>query len=158
MCWRFPWKFTHLKYEPELPGSSQESLHLVTILLWILGHDNLCLSWSVNVMKWSENEVRLDAHFPSSRKKLNGVSSSFVASTFQSSGLFFQEICNRSFSPIPEEFLAKIARFIVSSSTIDKKLEITKNSKIHSKLTKKLENRLEIFEIFQFQVHIRDFL
>ena len=36
----------------------------------------------------------------------------------------------------------------MSSSTIDKKLEITKNSKIDSKLTKKLENRLEIFEIF----------
>ena len=37
---------------------------------------------------------------------------------------------------------------IVTSSTIDKKLEITKNSKIDSKLTKKLEIILEIFEIF----------
>ena len=36
----------------------------------------------------------------------------------------------------------------MSSSTIDKKLEITENSKIDSKLTKNLENRLEIFEIF----------
>ena len=36
----------------------------------------------------------------------------------------------------------------MSSSIIDKKLEITKYSKIDSKLTKKLENRLEIFEIF----------
>ena len=38
---------------------------------------------------------------------------------------------------------------MVSSSTIDKKLEITKNSKIDSQLTKKtLKIILEIFEIF----------
>ena len=37
---------------------------------------------------------------------------------------------------------------ILSSSTIDKKLEITKKSKIDSKLTKILENSLEIFEFY----------